>query len=73
MKLWKLKIDNKYAEYDDYRGFVIRATDEYKARVIAASQTTDFGKYWLDSLTSTCTEIKIEGEEEVILSDFWDA
>lgn len=72
MKLFDLYWENcdTYTEMD--YGFVIRAESELRARSIAAQRATRKGcdwsdNHWMDPKQTTCTELSIEGEEEVIL------
>lgn len=60
--------------YDEYFGFVIRATRPSQARKLAAekARTAIFGPEtrWLDPAQTTCTLLKPEGTAGVVLSDF---
>lgn len=65
MKLWKLEREGDYG-YDQFIGFVIRASSENRARQLASEK----GDIWLDSEETTCTQIFISGEEEIILESY---
>lgn len=81
MKLWVLKpkdglpiTDDPWQPwYDKYFGFVIRAKTEIRAREIAncsgADEVGDNISAWLSPDYSTCEELTVDGEEELILSD----
>ena len=71
MKLFLIKANNGYMDYDKYDGHVIRAKNEETARAIAQKCAYDDPDLvWIDKSKSSCTEIKIEGNEEIILSDY---
>jgi len=72
--------------YDKAFGHVVRAATEEQARQIAHNNAGDEnrGEYcskeisktkqpWKDDKYSTCVEITVEGEEELILTDFHSA
>lgn len=61
--------------YDKYFGFVIRASSEESARMIAdeAASASDENRNhhpWLDPKYSSCVELLAEGPAEVIIADF---
>lgn len=68
MKLWKLTRNEPY--YDQVVGLLIRAKTEESAREIA-SQYHELGDEdkteWLEA---ECEQVFIEGEEEIIMSDY---
>lgn len=82
MKLWLLEArsgelpreDNPCAEWDVNLGYVIRAKTEERARQLAQdkssheSDTLESCKTpWLDPHYTTCTELGVDGPEEVIM------
>lgn len=85
MKLYLLQATakgHKQLGYDCAHGFVVRAKGPKSARKLislAAINHTGEGpgdegaEFWLDAKLSSCTELKSEGEEEIILSDFYAA
>ena len=70
MKLFLLTRDNY--TWDEYDAFVIRAKNEDEARKLAAKEgeRSFESVHWLDKTVSTCEEIKIKGDKEIILSSF---
>ena len=59
--------------YDKVFGFVIRAETENIARVIAgvnAKHEADETNPWLEVGYSSCVELTLEGNEELIIVDF---
>jgi hypothetical protein len=73
MKLFKLYcVDNP--GWDCNHGFVIRAKDEISARNLAqthiADERSESKDFWLGAKFSTCEEITVKGESEIILNDF---
>ena len=71
-------------EYDKAHGFVIRAATEGEARDFAHHEAGDenrsmdipprhdvFNCVWKDARYSTCVELLAEGEEEVVMTDFY--
>jgi hypothetical protein len=78
MKLWILEGHAKLAGaspwspwYDKAFGFVIRAESEERARLIAAENCGDEKEEaWLNPILSSCKELFLEGEEEMILRDY---
>lgn len=57
--------------YDAAWGFVIRAETEDRARELASEQACDEGaKQWMSPQSSTCVELTVEGDEEVVICDF---
>lgn len=73
MKLFKLYCVEDPG-WDCNHGFVIRAEDEQAARSLAQTHMSDESwaskELWLDPKFSTCEEISLEGESEIILNDF---
>jgi hypothetical protein len=75
MKLWLLKLTDeglKYNDWDEDRGYVIRAPTEQEARRLAGEKASfykDLRSEWNDSRFSTCEEICIEGDPEILLND----
>lgn len=68
MKLWLLT-RMRMADYDQHSGFVVRATNEATARVLAYDVHRD--KVWLDGVFgSTCGELTAEGKSGIVLEDF---
>lgn len=77
MKLWELRPveDAKEWEpwYDKAFGFVVRAATAQAAREFVAASDQCGGEgneVWLDPSKSTCDELTLEGEPEVIIMDF---
>ena len=69
MKLWLLDLGNKW-DYDWVHGFVIRAETEAQARKLAASWAGDEGEAaWLRPENSTCEELLVQGDAEMLLRD----
>ena len=79
MKLWLLRPINPYDGlwdpwFDKIFGFVVRAETEADARSLAAKQSSDEGeKAWIEAQFSTCTELRPDGEPEVIIWDMHSA
>jgi hypothetical protein len=59
-------------DYDEHAGFVIRADTAKKARKLAGTVPGSMSEadLWLDPTRSTCSILKHEGPEEVILEDY---
>jgi len=76
MKLFLLKPAVKAQKiwepwYDKAFGFVVRATDEQQARLLAAGRAGDEEPdAWLDDTQSTCEELFPDGPAGVIIRDF---
>ena len=74
MKLWELRLNENYYDYDCCLGFIIRAETEEKARKLAHEHGCVENLYiknpWLDPKSSMCEELIDNGEEKVILRDF---
>jgi hypothetical protein len=70
MRLWLLTT-NHY-DYDQYSGFVVRATNEKKARELAAEACgrSGNGPEFLNPKRSKCEPLSARGEAEVILESF---
>ena len=59
--------------YDEYRAFVVRARTATRARkFVAAGDGQAEPRTWTDPSLSTCTRIREDGDEAVILSDTLD-
>lgn len=80
-KLWLLRpqenllsSDNPWSPwYDKNFGFVIRASSEEAARIMADETAADENRGyrpWLDPKYSSCVELLAEGPAEVIIADF---
>jgi len=73
MKLYLLKPKNLRLwrhYYDMYHGGVVRASSAKRARAFMASLARDEGyNAWLDPRNSTCTILKPEGREGIVLLD----
>lgn len=73
MKLFKLYCVSDPG-WDCNHGFVLRAKDESAARTLAQAHMSDergeSKEFWLDAKFSTCEEITVKGESEIILNDF---
>ena len=73
MKLFKLYCVESPG-WDCNHGFVVRAKDEQSARTLAQTQISDergdSKEFWLEAKFSTCEEITVKGEAEIILNDF---
>jgi len=70
--LWILKW-NKPSGFDVVNAFVIRASSPRTARKLAADSCRDEGRdIWLDISKSTCTQLKEDGENNVIMRDTTD-
>ncbi len=75
MKLWLLgslnKKTGKRLSYDCAYGFVVRAHSAVSARRLAGKRRGDEKeKFWLDPTLSSCSLLKPDGEEGVVLQDF---
>lgn len=71
MKLYLITRNSDGPKWDVCEGFVIRASSPSQARKIAAENHGDEGsKTWLNSDCSTLHELKLEGNEGVILRDY---
>ncbi len=70
MALDKRRRQKCFQYYDCYKGFVIRAKSEKRAREIANESPGDEGSIWIDSLLTKCVELTAEGSEGKVLSDF---
>lgn len=56
------------ADWDEYQAFVVRARDEYEARLMASQHDSHGG--WDHPGKTDCEVVSPEGESEIILSDF---
>ena len=73
MALWLIERepDDGLARYDAYWGFVIRAHNPFRARILASESAGDEGpEVWRDESRTKCTAISEVGSEEIVLSDF---
>ena len=73
MNLYLLKM-KKNPEPGENEGFVIRAGNEQKARILAVRRAEDEGaKTWLDPSKSNATVLaqNVEGKEQIILESYW--
>ena len=79
MKLWLLKPSHLLPDdenpwepwYDKAFGFVVRAETEEDARNYAAEYSGDEGvPSWTNPALSTCVELTVNGNTEVILREF---
>ena len=75
MKLWKLEpLSDWKPWYDTMAGIVVRADTEEDARAIAQEYSGDenrqYPRPWLDSEVTSCVELTVEGEAEMILRSF---
>ena len=69
MTLWLLKRTDRVG-YDEYAGFVIRASSEREAREIAWSAASDEPRdVWLNDAVAA-RPIDADGKDEIILGDF---
>ena len=73
MKLYVLRrIDE--ASYDEARAMVVRAKNSRMARKIASGHRGDEGcDVWLNPVKTSCKELKVDGPEEMIVCDFYEA
>lgn len=74
MKLWILErspFQPAMVIYDASNGFVVRAEDETRARLLASQHKGDEGaSTWMDPALSSCRELTVDGPEQMILRDF---
>lgn len=63
---------------DSLHGIIVRAGDETEARHLAAKSAGDekgfFDKDhnpWLDSKVTICSELQQDGDQGVVLTDYW--
>ncbi len=57
--------------WDEYLGFVIRATSEESARYMASQSAADEGRaVWLDPEKTRCEVVPELGEEGIVLASF---
>jgi len=69
--LWLLTSKKDKPSYDVTNGVVVRARSPHTARQLAAACRGDEGEdTWTNPQYSTCTRLKEEGGDEVILIDF---
>jgi hypothetical protein len=69
MKLWLLRpVKTWNPWYDKCFGMVIRTADEADARLLASGEAGDEGgDVWLDHAKTTCEELTLDGEREVVM------
>lgn len=71
MKLWLLKRRPGEGYYDEAQGFVVRATSPRAARNLASQHAGDEGaETWLQPKYASCTEVRLDGTETIVLRDF---
>lgn len=75
MLLWHLMPANAssepWASYDVCFSMVIRATDEFAARVVAAENAGEEGKQvWVDKDVTHCVRLLNEGAPGLVIRDF---
>lgn len=65
-------LQERFFGFDSYQGFVIRADNEIRARMVVEAYVRDgqTGAIWLDSEYTLCEEIQPYGETKIILSDY---
>ena len=69
MKIYKLNLTTNFHRFELTTAGMVRANDEQEARLLMQSVTVLEGSCsneWLDSKLSSCEEIKVEGNSEVI-------
>ncbi len=70
MKLWVLGRLGEVG-YDEYGGFVARATTEQEARTYASEQAGDEGaETWLDPVLSSCVILPVRGEAGIVMDSY---
>lgn len=74
LKIWLLKLNEKYCHWDCNVKHVIRATTESNARRAAAGAARGEDKeLWLNPKKSTCKHVKVNnfgGVSAIILTDY---
>lgn len=69
--LWVLKRLSDRPQYDVNNGFVIRASSEDVARIMASKVRGDEGaETWTDPRLSTCDRLWPVGDDEIVMQDF---
>jgi hypothetical protein len=69
-----LYVLKRRAAYDEAEAFVIRAATPHEARQLAAGRCGKEGpEPWLDSTRASCDALRLDGEPEVIVRDFFEA
>jgi len=59
-------------DYDEAKAFVVRASDEIRARHQASRKAGSEGKQtWLDPTISVCEAVSSEGKDSVVLRSFF--
>lgn len=81
MRLWLLlpredlseEQESLFPKYDKTVGLVVRATDENQARFVASEgeDDGDMRAFWLGKQYSTCSDVPIDGEPEIVLASFY--
>lgn len=71
MKLWELyPVEDWKPWYDRAFGFVVRAETELEARKLAAGDAGNEGSdVWLNEKLTSCDELFIEGDHEIVIRD----
>jgi len=63
-----------WPEYDANFGFVVRACNEYEARLLAQQEARDekdvHADAWLNDKVTSCAQLHHVGDSKVILCDF---
>jgi hypothetical protein len=72
MKLWILKVKNGvYIGYDKFDGFVIRAENSRKARLLASAKVeARQSDIWLRPTISSCKELSPSGKSAIVFESF---
>jgi len=81
MKLYKLARRDPRGCWDLHLEILVRAACARQARKLAHAKAnelneledTDYHTDWLDPKETSCSQIKIEGKAEVIMTDFFSA
>jgi len=71
MKFYLLQ-DIGHICYDSVTDQLIRARNSKRARKIANTNTGDEGQIWEDPEQTSCKEVKVTGEEEIIIYQTFD-
>jgi hypothetical protein len=72
MKLWILKAKNESSvAYDNFDGFVIRAENSRKARLVASAKAGGSeSDIWLHPRMSSCKELSPSGKSSIVFESF---
>lgn len=57
-------------DYDENAAFVIRASTERAARILANSESQDEGDIWTLHSEATCVVLAVNGSAEIVLRDY---